>query len=107
MEFENILYEVQDNILTITLNRPQALNAFIGGMYMDLTKAFDEAVREGRVEKNKLIVEYSLRDMTKPIGVPEYQLTEALPEELADQLPTIGQLEAELSELKDEQEGES
>jgi predicted nuclease of restriction endonuclease-like (RecB) superfamily len=58
-------------------------------------------------EKNKLIVEYSLRDMTKPIGVPEYQLTEALPEELAGQFPTVGQLEAELGEIEDEQESES
>jgi len=43
MEFENILYEVQDNILTITLNRPETLNAFTGGILMDLMKAFDHA----------------------------------------------------------------
>ena len=43
MEFENILYEVQDNIITITLNRPETLNAFTGGILMDLMKAFDHA----------------------------------------------------------------
>lgn len=47
-------------------------------------------------EKNKVIVEYSLRDIDKPIGVPQYQLIEALPEELASQLPTVEQLEHEL-----------
>ena len=49
-------------------------------------------------EKNKLVVEYSLRNMDKPIGVPEYRLTEALPDSLADQLPSVEQLEAELQE---------
>ena len=51
--------------------------------------------------KNELIVEYSLRDMSKPIGVPQYQLTEALPKELAAQLPTVDQLEAELKDIDD------
>lgn len=41
MEFENILYEVDDGILTVTLNRPEILNAFSGGMLRDLIKAFD------------------------------------------------------------------
>jgi len=53
-------------------------------------------------EKNKLIVEYSLRDMDKPIGVPEYKLTEALPEELTEKLPTVAQLEEELKDLDDD-----
>ena len=41
MNFENILYEVEDGVLTITLNRPEILNAFSGGMLRDLTQAFD------------------------------------------------------------------
>ena len=47
-------------------------------------------------EKNSLVVEYALRDMSKPIGVPEYTVTELLPAELAGSLPTIDELEAEL-----------
>ena len=43
MSFENILYEVEDGILTITLNRPEILNAFSGGMLRDITEAFDRA----------------------------------------------------------------
>lgn len=53
--------------------------------------------------KNSLVVEYALRDMNKPIGVPEYTLTESLPEQLAGKLPTIQELEAEL-DRKDAQE---
>ena len=50
-------------------------------------------------EKNKLVVEYSLRDMDKPIGVPEYRLTESLPADLAPSLPTVEQFEHELAEM--------
>jgi hypothetical protein len=48
-------------------------------------------------EKNKLIVEYALRDMKKPIGVSAYQLVEKLPEGLRGSLPTVQELEAELA----------
>jgi predicted nuclease of restriction endonuclease-like (RecB) superfamily len=46
-------------------------------------------------EKNSLVVEYALRDMNKPIGVPRYTVTESLPAELEGNLPTIVELEAE------------
>jgi predicted nuclease of restriction endonuclease-like (RecB) superfamily len=47
--------------------------------------------------RNKVVVEYALRDTKKPIGVATYRLTAALPERLQDQLPTVQELEAELS----------
>lgn len=46
--------------------------------------------------KNRVIVEYALRDTNKPMGVAEYQLSSALPENLKGSLPTIEELEAEL-----------
>lgn len=46
--------------------------------------------------KNKVLAEYTLRNMTKPIGLAEYRLTESLPENLKIALPTIEELEAEL-----------
>ncbi len=49
--------------------------------------------------KNRTIVEYALRDMNKPIGVSTYQLRDALPEKLKENLPTVEQLEAELDNL--------
>ena len=49
--------------------------------------------------KNKVVAEYALRDTRKPIGVSSFQLTESLPEKLQGSLPTIEELETELSEL--------
>ena len=47
--------------------------------------------------KNKIVAEYALRDTAKPIGISEFRLTEILPAELQSSLPTIEELEAELS----------
>jgi predicted nuclease of restriction endonuclease-like (RecB) superfamily len=47
--------------------------------------------------RNKVLVEYALRDTSKPIGVAEYRLTQALPERLQSTLPTVEELEAELA----------
>jgi predicted nuclease of restriction endonuclease-like (RecB) superfamily len=46
--------------------------------------------------KNRVVAEYALRDSNKPIGVAEYQLMAALPEELQTSLPSIEQIEKEL-----------
>ena len=53
-------------------------------------------------DNDKLVVEYALRDVHKPIGVAEWQsrLTESLPEDLKGQLPTVEDFEAELSRLR-------
>jgi predicted nuclease of restriction endonuclease-like (RecB) superfamily len=49
--------------------------------------------------KNKVVAEYALRDTQKPISVSSFQLTESLPEKLQGSLPTIEELEAELSDM--------
>jgi predicted nuclease of restriction endonuclease-like (RecB) superfamily len=46
--------------------------------------------------KNKAVAEYAVRDLRKPIGVSEYRLTNALPEQLRKSLPTTDELRAEL-----------
>jgi len=53
--------------------------------------------------KDRIIAEYSLRDIEKPIGVADYELTRALPEKLASSLPSIEDIEAELSQDLDEE----
>ncbi|MFZ4659732.1 MAG: PDDEXK nuclease domain-containing protein [Caldilineaceae bacterium] len=47
--------------------------------------------------KDRVVAEYALRDVNKPIGISAYELTQALPEEYQGSLPTIEELEAELS----------
>ena len=47
--------------------------------------------------KNKLEVEYALQGMSKPIGVSEFTVTQALPAELKSTLPTIEEFENELN----------
>ena len=46
--------------------------------------------------KDRLLAEYALRDIHKPIGISEYELTRALPENLKSSLPSIEEIEAEL-----------
>jgi enoyl-CoA hydratase/carnithine racemase len=49
MAYEAIKYEVKDNILTITLNRPEILNAFNGAMMREIIDAFDRADKDDDV----------------------------------------------------------
>ncbi len=48
-------------------------------------------------EKNKIEVEYALRGISQPIGVAEYQLSKAIPEDIRSDLPTIEEIEKELA----------
>jgi enoyl-CoA hydratase/carnithine racemase len=49
MAYETIKYEVADNILTITLNRPDKMNAFTGTMMNELIAAYDAADADDNV----------------------------------------------------------
>lgn len=81
---------------------------FVGKMNFYLS-AVDEQLRHADDQpsigiilcktKNKVIVEYALRDTSKPMGVSTYQLTESLPKQLKGSLPSVEELEAELSDV--------
>jgi enoyl-CoA hydratase/carnithine racemase len=49
MSYEQILYDVKDQILTITLNRPEKLNAYTPKMQAELIDAFDRASKDDDV----------------------------------------------------------
>src|ERR1700752_1871060 len=49
MSYETIRYEVAEQILTITLNRPDKLNAFTGQMMSEMLDAFDKADSDDNV----------------------------------------------------------
>lgn len=51
--------------------------------------------------KDKIEVEYALRDINKPMGISEYRLTDAIPENLKAKLPSIEELESGLENNTD------
>ena len=51
--------------------------------------------------KNDLVAEYSLKDMSKPIGVSAYQITSSLPEELERQLPSVEDIQKRIKGEKE------
>lgn len=82
--------------------------AFVGQMNLYLSAA-DDLLRQPEDKptiglllcrgKNKLVVEYALRDLKKPLGVADWEtrLVEKLPKELEGVLPTVEEIEAEFS----------
>lgn len=48
-------------------------------------------------DRNQIVAEYTLRGTNKPIGISEYELTRALPANFRSALPTVEEIEAELS----------
>jgi len=55
-------------------------------------------------DKNQIIAEYSLRNTTTPIGISAYELTRELSEELQKSLPSVEQIELELTNELDNTE---
>ena len=51
-------------------------------------------------DKNNIEVEFALRDMNKPMGVSEYILVEALPDNLKGALPSVEEIEYDLQQLQ-------
>ncbi|MEA2640568.1 MAG: hypothetical protein QOF51_1962 [Chloroflexota bacterium] len=70
----------------------------------DLLRHPDDAPSIGLIlckEKKQIVVEYSLRNTATPIGVAGYRITETLPDTLKASLPTIEEIEQELSGIPD------
>jgi len=79
--YESVLYEVGDRVATITLNRPQVLNAFDAQLRTDLIAAINEAVNDDRVRVAILTgagrafsAGADLREATPPEFLPQFQL---------------------------------
>jgi len=64
---------------------------------MSITKTFEFLEMPLCKSKDKIEAEYALRGISQPIGVAEYQLCKAIPENLKSQLPTIQDIEEELN----------
>lgn len=48
--------------------------------------------------KNNLVAEYALKDMSKPMGVSQYEITKNLPKEYENQLPSVEDLQNRIKE---------
>ena len=81
--------------------------AFVGQMNLylsavdDLMRHPDDAPTIGLLlckGKDRMVVEYALRDLAKPLGVADWEtrLVDILPDDLKGSLPTIEEIEAEL-----------
>lgn len=73
----------------------------------DLLRHSDDGPSIGLIlckTRNRIIVEYALRDTQKPMGVATYQITASLPEHFKGSLPTVEELEREIRVA--EREGE-
>ena len=86
--------------------------AFVGHMNLylsavdDLMRHPDDAPTIGLLlckGKDRMVVEYALRDLAKPLGVADWEtrLVEVLPDDLKGTLPTIEEIEAEFSGAAD------
>lgn len=51
--------------------------------------------------KNNVMAQYALESTNQPIGISEYQLSKLIPENIQSQLPTIEDIEATLSDIKE------
>jgi predicted nuclease of restriction endonuclease-like (RecB) superfamily len=74
------------------------LNFYLNAMDDTLKHPTDESTIGILIckEKNKVVAEYSLKGIDKPIGISEYHLTKAIPTNLKASLPTIAQIEKNL-----------
>jgi len=71
----------------------------------DLIKTPQDAPTIGLLlckSRNKVVAEYALKSIEKPIGISEFELTKAIPDKLKTSLPTIAEIEQELSAITPE-----
>ena len=70
-----------------------------------ITQAQYQVMTNANVERNillckgkdKMVAEYALKDVTKPMGVSEYKLSNHISEELQDKLPSIEDIEKRIN----------
>ncbi len=54
----------------------------------------------GHKLKENIVVEYTLKDINKPLGVSEYRLTSSLPKDFKSSLPSIEEIKEEIKRLE-------
>ena len=94
MAFENLIYDVQDHVATLTLNRPEKLNALSGGLQQDLGDALSAAQQDDEIRVILLTGAgrgfCSGADLTPNTGTPSQQTRKSQQNELMDDLGWVG-----------------
>lgn len=100
--------------LVIELKRGEFQPEYIGKLNFYCSAVDDMLCREGDRQtiglllcqnKNRIMAEYALRDVHKPIGISDYELGKVLPKDIKSGLPSIEELESKLSrELEQDHE---
>jgi predicted nuclease of restriction endonuclease-like (RecB) superfamily len=78
------------------------LNFYLSAVDSQLKKEYDNPTIGILLckSKDKIEAEYALRDINKPIGISEYRLTDAIPDDIKAKLPSIEDLETQLGEFQ-------
>ena len=93
--------------MVIELKNIEFIPEYIGKLNFYCSAVDDILCREGDNKtiglllcrtKDKIKAEYALRDINKPIGVSDYELGNMLPKDLRSSLPSIEDIERDLSE---------
>ena len=93
--------------MVIELKNTEFIPEYIGKLNFYCSAVDDILCREGDNKtiglllcrtKDKIKAEYALRDINKPIGVSDYELGNMLPKDLRSSLPSIEDIERDLSE---------
>lgn len=100
--------------LVVELKRGEFQPEYIGKLNFYCSAVDDMLCREGDRQtiglllcqnKNRIMAEYALRDVHKPIGISDYELGKVLPKDIKSGLPSIEELESKLSrELEQDHE---
>ena len=100
--------------LVVELKRGEFQPEYIGNLNFYCAAVDDILCREGDNQtiglllcqnKDRIMAEYALRDVHKPIGISDYELGRALPKDIKSGLPSIEELENKLSwELQDSED---
>ena len=93
--------------MVIELKNTEFMPEYIGKLNFYCSAVDDTLCREGDNKtiglllcrtKDKIKAEYALRDINKPIGVSDYELGNLLPKDIRSSLPSIEDIERDLSE---------
>lgn len=100
--------------LVVELKRGDFQPEYIGKLNFYCSAVDDILCREGDNQtiglllcqnKDRIMAEYALRDVHKPIGISDYELGKMLPKDIKSGLPSIEELENKLSrELQDNED---